>query len=106
MVDINRDLSYDDAVEIALAAKELERTGVMESDAAAEFLANEMRKSEGLRFACRRASKSSSRQKDRTGRTITLSRCSPSDQATSTLPVTIKPLRHVASAPGAGVRLT
>jgi hypothetical protein len=55
-VDINRDLSYDDAVEIALAAKEFERTGAMEPGAAAEFVANEMSKPEGLRFERRRAS--------------------------------------------------
>jgi hypothetical protein len=56
LVDIDRDLSYDNAVEIALAAKEFERTGAMEPGAAAEFVANEMSKPEGLRFERRRAS--------------------------------------------------
>jgi hypothetical protein len=56
MIDVEPDLTREEALEIARSVREFERTGAMQPDAAARFLASEMRTPSHSRFERRGAS--------------------------------------------------
>ena len=61
VVEIDAELSREEALEMARCMHDFERTGAMEPEAAADFVASEMRKSGRTRFERRSAPRTSAR---------------------------------------------